>query len=79
MRLSFPTAIIAQRVQRGELPLGTPAPVVTAVHAFLTEHQGRFEIGMIPLDQYLRRAQIRLDATPDAVHKFQAILPESVM
>jgi peptidoglycan hydrolase-like protein with peptidoglycan-binding domain len=55
VRLSFPTAVVAEMVRGGELPLDVPAGVRDGVHAFLTQHQGKFEIGMHPVEQYLAR------------------------
>ena len=55
LRLSFPTAVIAQMVQSGEMPLGVAADVQQSTYAFLAAHQGMFEIGVSPIDQYLVR------------------------
>lgn len=54
MRLSFPTAVVAQMAKTGEAPIGS-AEVRNGVHAFLMQHQDRFEIGMQPIGQYLAR------------------------
>ena len=52
VRLRFPTAVIAERVRSGELPLDDAA----GVHGFLTEHHGRFELGAQPIGHYLARS-----------------------
>lgn len=65
VRLSFPTAVIAQMVKSGETPLNNGAR--DRVHAFLSEHQGQFEIGMQPVEQYIARnnLQIPLEVTQE--------------
>lgn len=55
VRLSFPTAVVAEGVRSEELPLTGDADVRDAVYAFLTENQGRFEIGMNPVERYIAR------------------------
>lgn len=55
VRLSFPTAVVAEMVRSGEVPLTDDATVRAGVHAFLTKYQGSFEIGMQPIEQYLIR------------------------
>lgn len=69
VRLSFPTAVVARMVRTGELPLTAGADVRDGVHRFLTEHQGKFEIGVHPIDRYL--AQNRLGAEVAAPVKEQ--------
>lgn len=62
-RLSYPTAVVAHMVKSGELPLGGAAKgAPDQVHAFLTEHQGRFEIGMQPVEQYIARNNVEADS-----------------
>jgi hypothetical protein len=54
IRLSYPTASVAEMVKSGALPLLDAAKgVADQVHAFLTEHQGNFEIGVQPVQQYI--------------------------
>ena len=58
VRLSFPTMVVAQMVKEGETPI---APGMRdQVHAFLTEHQGKFEIGMQPVERYIVRSQLQV-------------------
>ena len=61
VRLSFPTAVMAQLVKSGETPAGSPE-VRNGVHAFLSQHQGEFEIGMQPVAQYVARNNVQVDA-----------------
>ncbi|HEY0171737.1 MAG TPA: neuraminidase-like domain-containing protein [Pyrinomonadaceae bacterium] len=51
VRLSYPTASVAEMVRSGELSAGRPEDV----HSFLTENQGKFEIGMVPVQTYIAR------------------------
>lgn len=61
VRLSFPTAVVAQMVKSGEVPLTAPASIRDGVHGFLMEEQGKFEIGMQPVEQYLARTNQQID------------------
>ncbi len=70
VRLSYPTASVAQMVKSGELPLTGAANGVSdeedeqrvkQVHAFLTQHQGKFEIGVQPVQQYIARNNLQVD------------------
>jgi hypothetical protein len=61
VRLSFPTAVLAAMVKSGETPLHS-AKVRNAVAAFLSQHQGRFQIGMQPVAQYVARNNLRVAA-----------------
>jgi len=58
VRLSFPTAVIAQMVKSGETPLKNGAG--EQVHTFLNEQQGKFEIGMQPVEQYIARNSLQI-------------------
>jgi hypothetical protein len=72
VRLSFPTAVIAEQVRGGELRLAADvapgAPDADAVRGgvydFLAGHQGSFEIGMHPVEQYLARAGAGVKVAP---------------
>lgn len=59
VRLSFPTATLAAMVKAGETPAG-PAKVRTGVSTFLSEHAGKFEIGMQPVAQYIARNNLKV-------------------
>ena len=65
VRLSFPTAAVAQMVESGDLPLRGPQRRSATVHAFLTEHQGKFEIGVQPVEQYIARNNVQVARTGD--------------
>ena len=75
VRLSYPTAAMAQLVgSRALLLTGAPAAVIDNVHAFLTEHQGRFEIGMEPVQQYVAQNWLQVaDETVAQVKRLQRV------
>ena len=58
MRLSYPTAVVAQMVRTGETPLQNA--VGDQVHALLMEHHGNFEIGLQPFEQYALKNNLQL-------------------
>jgi len=63
VRLGYPTASMAQMVKSGDLPLTGVAPgVADQVHAFLTQHQGKFEIGAQPVEQYIARNKLKVSS-----------------
>lgn len=73
VRLSFPTAVVSQLVAAGETPV-TAADARNKVTAFLSEHDGKFEIGMQPITQYLARNQLQVDpAVPREITRIQRI------
>ncbi len=45
VRIAFPTAVLADQVPRGILPVAGTAQIAESVASFLTAHQGEFEIG----------------------------------
>lgn len=59
VRLSYPTAVVAQMVKAGETVVA--AGRAGAVHAFLSEHHGRFEIGRQQVEQYLAHQSLSLE------------------
>lgn len=61
VQLSYPTAVVAQMVRNEETPL-LSVDTKEAVHAFLHDHQGKFEIGMQPVEQYIARNALTLAA-----------------
>lgn len=75
VRLSYPTAAVAQMVKSGELPLtGAANGVSDQVHAFLTEHQGKFEIGVQPVQQYIAQNNLQVaDETVRQVKRLQRV------
>jgi len=79
VRLSYPTASVAQMVKSGDLPLTGTAPGVSdQVHAFLTANQ-EFEIGMQPVEQYIARKNltVRADTVTQIkrIHRVYQITP----
>ncbi|HEX7312611.1 MAG TPA: neuraminidase-like domain-containing protein [Pyrinomonadaceae bacterium] len=67
VRLSYPTASIAEMVRRNDLPVRAPEQV----HTFLTEHQGKFDLGMMPVEQYIARQG--LDTPRETVAQVQKL------
>ena len=63
--IAFPTAVLADQVRRNVLPIADTPGVATAVANFLTSDQGRFEIGVEPVEAYIARTG--LTGTPAGV------------
>lgn len=61
LRLSFPTAVMARMVKDGETPLGS-AKAQRDVSGFLTRHEGKFEIGLQPVAQFVASNAISVDS-----------------
>ena len=55
VRVAFPTAVLADQVARGIVPIADTAQVATEVTSFLNANQGQFEIGAEPVEAYLAR------------------------
>lgn len=63
VRLSYPTAAIAQMVKTKDLPLsGVASGVSDRVHEFLTANQGKFEIGVHSVQQYIAANKLQVAA-----------------
>jgi hypothetical protein len=61
IRLSYPTAAVAEMIKSKELPLtGAASGVADQVHAFLTQNQGKFEIGVHPVQQYVASNKLQV-------------------
>jgi hypothetical protein len=72
MRVSYPTAAVALMIKSGELPLtGAASGTSDKVHAFLTEHQGTFEIGVQPIQQYIHSN--KLDVPEEVVTQLKRV------
>ncbi len=76
VRLSYPTAAVAQMIKSGDLDLNLDVKVKEAiqdqVHSFLTEHQGQFEIGVQPVELYLKRnPQVKVE--PETVTQVKRV------
>lgn len=70
VRLSYPTASVAEMIKSGDLQVGIP----DQVHTFLTENQGKFEIGMQPVQQYIVRNNLQVaDETVTQVKRLQRV------
>jgi hypothetical protein len=56
VRLSFPTAVVAETIKGIE----TPAANFSVASSFLREHHSKFEIGMQPVEQYISRNNLQV-------------------
>jgi hypothetical protein len=59
VRLGFPTDVVADTVKKGVTPLKSPE-LSGQVHAFLTDHRGRFEIGVQPIEQFVAQSGVQV-------------------
>jgi hypothetical protein len=57
IRISYPTAAVAEMVRKGDLTVQSPAQVNT----FLTQNQGQFEIGVMPVEHFIARNNLNVD------------------
>ncbi len=82
IRLSYPTASVAEMVKSRAISLTTVAPgtnseaaapksIADDVYGFLTAQQGKFEIGMQPVQQYI--AQNKLQISAEVVHQVKRL------
>ncbi|MEQ4720639.1 neuraminidase-like domain-containing protein [Nonomuraea sp. B19D2] len=72
LRVSHPTAVVAAMVDRGEMPV--PAEVKEPLRRFLTEQQGRFELGVHPVDAFAEQHGVAIDAaTRRELRKMQRV------
>ena len=70
IRLSYPTASIAEMVKAGDLKLGS----ADQVNSFLNAHQGKFEISTQPVQQYIAKNKLKVpDAVVSEVKKLQRV------
>jgi hypothetical protein len=70
LRLSYPTAAIAEMVKNGDLPVAA----ADRVEAFLTAHQGKFELGVQPVGQYIARNNLQVDKeTVNQIQRLQRV------
>ncbi|HYJ83118.1 MAG TPA: hypothetical protein VEW26_09790, partial [Allosphingosinicella sp.] len=70
IRLSFPTAVVAEMVRNGETPLASE-PLAERVHAFLAGNGGKFEIGAQPVARYAALNGLELE--PEVVREVSRI------
>lgn len=56
VRLSFPTAVVAEVIKGIE----TPTANLNLAHKFLRDHYGKFEIGIQPIEQYIMRNNLQV-------------------
>ncbi len=69
VRLSFPTAVVAQMVSNGETPIADG--LGDQVHTFLTENEGQFEIGVQPVERYVVHNDVQVE--PEVVQEVTRI------
>ncbi len=55
VRIAAPTAVLADQIRRGILPVTDNPDVARGVADFLTSNQGKFEIGIEPAESYAAR------------------------
>jgi peptidoglycan hydrolase-like protein with peptidoglycan-binding domain len=68
LRLSYPTAAIAEMVKSGDLVVENP----DKVNAFLTANQGKFEIGSQSVEQYIAQNKLKEErATVEQIKRLQ--------
>jgi peptidoglycan hydrolase-like protein with peptidoglycan-binding domain len=74
IRLAYPTAVVAERVANGELPIQGAADVATGVHTFLTSNSD-LEIGVEPVEAYIARTKIAGTPGPvlEQIKRFQRV------
>lgn len=70
VRLSFPTAVVAEAIKGIE----TPATNFSVASSFLREHHSKFEIGMQPVEQYISRNNLHVaEEVTQAVKQVQRV------
>jgi hypothetical protein len=67
LRLSYPTATLAEMVNSGAVPLTNDAGLRASVYQFFTQSQGQYELGVQPLDEYLAAYQLTGTVSPGVV------------
>ena len=81
MRLSYPTAVVAQMVGSGETLLSkidneTPANNLARrqlIRNLLTASQGKFEIGLQPIEQYANQNNLPIDSAVKEIARIQRV------
>jgi len=63
--LAFPTAVVADIVRQGTVTIPGEVEVQNGITSFLAENQGKFEIGIEPVERYLARTKLsdRVDSS----------------
>jgi hypothetical protein len=68
MRLSYPTAVVAQMVnETNNNNLVTNSALKEPVHNFLMAQHGNFEIGLQPIEQFVNQANLPVKPTPEVI------------
>lgn len=63
VRISFPTAVLADQVKNGIIPIADTSIVANEVAAFLSTNQAQFGIGTEPVDAFLARTKVAPPST----------------
>jgi hypothetical protein len=72
LRLSYPTAVIAEMVGQQTIPIAAEAQ--QSVKTFLYDHQDKFDLGLKPIEQYLHAENLSLGDTEKAeIKKLQRV------
>ena len=66
VKLSFPTAVLAQQVKSGAIPLANSPAAASDAADFLTAHQADFAFGVEPVETYVARNNL----TPSKTARF---------
>lgn len=62
LKRSYPTAVLGEMVNNGELKVNGGETVKNGIHDFFRDNQGAFEIGKHPVEQFLKEKNINLEA-----------------
>lgn len=75
VRLAYPTAAVAHLIRSGAMPVeGRSAGLSDKVASFLGEQQGKFEIGVDPVQRYVRKNGLEVaDETMQALQRVQRV------
>jgi len=72
VRIAFPTAVLADQVSRGGMPVAGPPDLAAGVAEFLTSNAGQFEIGIEPVQGYIARTGLT-DTPADVIAAVQRL------
>lgn len=73
VRVAFPTAVVADLVKRNLVPILGGVQVQNALSSFLTLNQGKFEIGVEPIEHYLARTHLTSSVDASVVEQVKRL------
>ena len=73
LRISYPTAVLAEMVGGGAIPLTSDATLRAGVHQFLVDNQGQYELGQQSLDQYIAANNLTGKVDPGVVTQIKRL------